>query len=292
METKRCCIGSLGILDLTLGVLCFSGIRVNEEFIPCFSCSCSCLTIALCFFCITHSIGKYCCLIQTVNIKNISKHYAVSRNSGKVITKCTSLTSQSCIFLLITVLILVGHWSRSKVIYVCINVINVVFYNVKFSCLHIQVVRNSYNQAVPGNTKALSVVRDLVICFQIISYKCRAILGRHSGLTAVRANSIHPLAHEVVSIGYIRTRQCINLRISGPSHTLVTLRAVCWNGNVVAGCGVCDVCKQLVGQLIGGLILSACIQRGKYLHLDAVCRKLLIKACDLNVTISVEGKIR
>ena len=236
METKRSCIRSLCILNLALSVLCFSSVRINEKLIPCFSCSCSCLTIAFCLICIAHNISKNCCLIQTVNIKHISKHYTVSRDSGKVVAKCTSLSCQTCILLLISISILITHWSRGKMIHIRINIINVIFYNVQFSGLHIQVVRNGYNQTVPGNTEALSVMLDFVISFQIIIHKCRTILGRHSCFTAICTDSIHPLAHEIVCISYIRARQCINLRISSPSHTLVTLREVCWNGNVVTGC--------------------------------------------------------
>ena len=243
MKTKRCCIRSLCILDLTLGILCFSSIRINEKLIPCFSCSCSCLTIAFCLVCIAYSVSKNCCLVQTVNIKHISKHHAICRDSGKVVAKCTSLSCQTCILLLISILVLITHRSRGKMINICVNVINVIFYNIHFSSLHIQVVGNGYNQTIPGDTEALSVMLDFVICFQIIVHKCRTILRRHSCLTAVCADGVHPLTHEIIRICYIRTGQCINLSISCPAHTLVTLWAVCWNGNVVAGCGVCDICK-------------------------------------------------
>ena len=173
------------------------------------------------------------------------------------------------------------------------DVVDIILHDLQISGLYIQIVWNRHHQAVPGDSEALAVVGDHIVILNVIVDKGRAILrGKSRVLAAVRADRIHPLAHKGVGVRHIGSRQCIDLGVAGPAHTLISLRAVGRNGQIVAGRGVGNIGKQLVGQLVAGFVGGCRIQGGQNLHLDTFRRQLTLQTADLDVPISMEGQIR
>ena len=175
-KTKRCRIGSLRVDDLSVGLACLAGLGVDKVFIPCFSCRLSDRTILFRLVCITHSISHNSSLVEASDIHSVSKHHTVGRNTCKVVAQCSCLAGQALFLLLLTIRILVAHRCLCQMIHICINILNVILYDTQVSGLQVQIVRDRHNQAVPGDTKALPVVWDHIVRFQIISDKRRAVL--------------------------------------------------------------------------------------------------------------------
>ncbi len=285
-------IGCLCILHLSCCGSGLSGLRINEDLVPGFPCSYGMGSVYRSLLLVADRLAQNSRVVQALDINSLTQENRVSRDPGQMICQRSGLAGQAGIGLLLAGGILVLERRIDHMINVGDDVVDVCLGDILSACLHVQVVRNRDSQSVPGDAKAHAAVLNALRA-KLILGQGRRILGGNAGLlVGVRTYAVHPDIHEVVGIGNIGAGQGKYLSVTGPSQTLVSLRAVCRNGDVVAGGRVCNVAEQLICQLIAGGIGGCRIQRGQNIHLHVLCRKLFAKSGDLDVAVAMEGQIR
>ena len=290
-KAQRCGIRSLGVLNDALGIFRHACLRVDEELVPGFTGKSRSIAIGIGLFRLAERLEHGRSLIETGDIYGVAKAHTVGRDAGQMVTERTSLAGQALVGLLVAVGVLILQRRVDQVVDIGADVVDVVAHDGEIAGLHKEIVRDRHHQAVPGDAEALALVGDDIVVVEIIVHEGRAVLGGKAGRAAVGTHGIHPLTHECVGIGHIRTGERVDLRVAGPAHALVALRAVGRDRDIVACGRVHDIRKELVDQRIRALIGRARIQRREHLLLHVLHRQRFIETRDLDIAVAVEGQV-
>ena len=126
--------------------------------------------------------------------------------------------------------------------------IHVLFDDLSVTVLDVHLPRNLANSCRPCGTCS----ERRIVC---------AVVSRNGGTdtsgnlsvtsdTLVSTESYHPLTVEVLGVCIVDTCTGVCLCVTGPTHTLVTLRAVSRNGEEVTELAALDILEQLVYELV------------------------------------------